>query len=89
LHRDNSYEWKNKKIAVIGNGSSGIQIVMAMQPEALKLVTYVRAPTWISTNFCTEKTESGRNFEYTEKQKEDFKNDPKAHFQLRKELEAS
>jgi len=48
---------------VIGNGSSGIQIVAAMQPKVSKLVTYVRSPTWISVNFCADKAKDGKNFE--------------------------
>lgn len=87
--RDNSYDWEGKKVAVIGNGSSGIQIVPAMQPKVSKLVTYVRNPTWISINFCADKTVDGKNFKYTEEEKRKFREDPHAHFKHRKELEAS
>jgi len=86
---DNSYDWEGKKVAVIGNGSSGIQIVPAMQPKVEKLVTYVRNPTWISVNFCADKTKDGRNFDYTEEDKKKFRENPKAHFEYRKELETS
>ncbi|KUJ07909.1 FAD/NAD(P)-binding domain-containing protein [Mollisia scopiformis] len=86
---DNSYNWDDKKIAVIGNGSSGLQIVSAMQPKVSKLVNYVRGPTWISINFCAAKAKDGKNFEYSEAEKKTFKEDPQALFLLRKELEAS
>ena len=36
---------KGKKVAVIGYGSSGIQLVTAIQPEVDHLVTFIRGPT--------------------------------------------
>ncbi|OAL38894.1 hypothetical protein AYO20_01645 [Fonsecaea nubica] len=86
---DKDYSWEGKKVAVIGNGSSGIQIVPAMQPKVSKLVTYIRNPSWISINFCADKTIDGRNFTYTEEQRKAFRENPESHFTLRKELEAS
>lgn len=76
-------------MAVIGNGSSGIQIVPAMQPKVSKLVTYIRNPSWISINFCADKTIDGKNFSYTEERRKEFRENPESHFTLRKELEAS
>ncbi|EXJ60491.1 hypothetical protein A1O7_04644 [Cladophialophora yegresii CBS 114405] len=86
---DNNYSWEGKKVAVIGNGSSGIQIVAAMQPKVEKLVTYIRNPTWISINFCADKTTDGKNFTYTEEQRKTFRENPQAHFEMRKDLESS
>jgi cation diffusion facilitator CzcD-associated flavoprotein CzcO len=44
-------EYKGKRVAVIGNGSSGIQIVPNLQPHVEVLDHYVRGPTWISFGF--------------------------------------
>ncbi|KAF9888834.1 hypothetical protein FE257_008203 [Aspergillus nanangensis] len=85
---DQSYDWSNKRVAVIGNGSSGIQCVAAMQPKVTQLVNFVRNPTWVSVNFCADKTLDGGNFAYTEKEKQQFAQDPDAHFAYRRELEA-
>lgn len=74
---------------MIGNGSSGIQIVTAMQPKAAKLATYIRSPTWITVNFCGELAKNGKNYNYTEEQKKTFREDAKAHFEHRKEIESS
>ncbi len=60
-----------------------------MQPKVGKLVNYVRNPTWISVNFCGDKAKDGRNFAYTEEEKQRFRDDPKALFTVRRELEAS
>ena len=89
LLRDNTYSWEGKKVAIIGNGSSGIQVVAAMQPKVSKLVTYIRNPTWISINFCADKTIDGKNFPYTDEQRNAFRENPEAHFALRKELEGA
>ncbi|KAJ6185558.1 hypothetical protein N7519_006859 [Penicillium mononematosum] len=86
---DNTYDWSNKRVAVIGNGSSGIQCVAAMQPKVAQLVNFVRTPTWVSVNFCAEKTRDGGNFSYTEEEKAHFAEDTKAHFRYRRELEGS
>ncbi|CAG8086286.1 unnamed protein product, partial [Penicillium nalgiovense] len=85
--KDNTYDWSNKRVAVIGNGSSGIQCVAAMQPKVAQLVNFVRNPTWISVNFCADKTQDGGNFSYTEEEKTHFAEDTKAHFRYRRELE--
>ncbi|KAL4811851.1 hypothetical protein BDW67DRAFT_189249 [Aspergillus spinulosporus] len=40
-------DYARKSDAVIGNGSSGIQIVPAIQPAVSELVHFVRSPTWV------------------------------------------
>ncbi|KAJ5197351.1 hypothetical protein N7449_007830 [Penicillium cf. viridicatum] len=82
---DNTYDWSDKRVAVIGNGSSGIQCVAAMQPKVAQLVNFVRNPTWVSVNFCAEKTQNGGNFRYTEEEKAHFAEDTEAHFKYRRE----
>jgi hypothetical protein len=74
-------------VAVLGNGSSGLQIVPAIQPQVGKLVNYVRQPTWVSINFLSDKTPEGVNFKYSEEQKKAWREDPTALFEYRKELE--
>ncbi|KAF4959661.1 hypothetical protein FSARC_10671 [Fusarium sarcochroum] len=86
---DNSYDWEGKKVAVIGNGASGIQIVASMQPKVEKLVNYMRQPTWISVNFLIEKAPDGANHAYSEDQKKQWREDPQALYEYRKDLEKS
>ncbi|KAK0733515.1 hypothetical protein B0T26DRAFT_631405 [Lasiosphaeria miniovina] len=40
------FEHSGKNIAVIGNGSTGVQVLPELQPEAKKLYHVVRTPTW-------------------------------------------
>lgn len=44
-------DWKNKKIAIVGTGSSGIQILASMQPEVERIYSWIRSPTWITAAF--------------------------------------
>ncbi|KAK7923108.1 dimethylaniline monooxygenase [Apiospora marii] len=41
------FDHAGKTVAVIGNGSSGVQLVPTIQPEVKKLYHCVRTPTWI------------------------------------------
>ncbi|KIW11199.1 hypothetical protein PV08_10499 [Exophiala spinifera] len=45
---DTSVSYKDKTVAVIGTGSSAIQIVPQIQPKAKRLLTFMRSATWIS-----------------------------------------
>lgn len=88
---DQTYDWSDKKIAVIGNGSSGIQVVPALQPKAARIVNYVRHPTWVSVNLCPDITKDGMgtNFEYSEEEKAKFRDDPQAFLEYRKRVDCS
>lgn len=44
---DDSVTTDGKHIAVIGTGSTGVQIVSALQPAAASITHYVRSPQWI------------------------------------------
>ncbi|KAF9776181.1 hypothetical protein IL306_005672, partial [Fusarium sp. DS 682] len=49
---DESFDARNKRIGVIGNGSSGIQIVPSLQRlEGTQLWCFARSPTWICPGF--------------------------------------
>ncbi|EAQ92674.1 hypothetical protein CHGG_00909 [Chaetomium globosum CBS 148.51] len=41
------FDHTGKTVAVIGNGSSGIQVLPALQPGAEKLYHILRTPTWV------------------------------------------
>lgn len=44
---DDSYDPRGKRIAVIGTGSSGVQITAALSAEAANLDVYQRTPAWV------------------------------------------
>ncbi|KAH8901734.1 cyclohexanone monooxygenase [Thozetella sp. PMI_491] len=47
-HWDDSVEYQGKRVAILGNGSSAIQIVPQVQKVAASLKCFIKGPTWIS-----------------------------------------
>lgn len=89
---DPSYDATGKKIAVIGAGSSGIQIVPTLQPKVKAMDHYVRGRTWIASTFgydLVRERNNGKdgNFEYTQEEIDTWKNDPEEYIKYRKALE--
>jgi cation diffusion facilitator CzcD-associated flavoprotein CzcO len=57
------YDFKNKRIGVIGGGSSSIQIVPSLQKvKGTQLTCFVRSRTWISNPFGDSKFLNNRTF---------------------------
>jgi cation diffusion facilitator CzcD-associated flavoprotein CzcO len=76
-----------KRVAVIGNGSSAIQIVPELAKVASKLTNIVRTPTWISAPFVEDLSKApGTNRKYTEEEKEEFRQNPEKLKEHRHEL---
>ena len=89
---DTTFSAKDKTVAVIGAGSSGIQIVPTLQPQVKHMDHYVRGRTWIAATFGNELVRSRNNgldgnFNYTQEEKEAWNKDPKSYIQYRKALE--
>lgn len=83
---------KGKSIAVIGAGSSGIQIVPALIDKVNAMDHYIRGKTWISNQhggneLAARTNDEGGNFRYTEDEKQAWRNEPASYVQYRKELE--
>ncbi|KAH7260389.1 hypothetical protein FSOLCH5_009272 [Fusarium solani] len=80
------FDPKGKKVAVIGNGASGIQVVANLQPVVSQLDHYARNKTWIAASWAGEE----RKLEpqpYTEEEKKKWAEDPDAYLAFRKDLE--
>lgn len=45
---DPKFDWTDKTVALIGAGSSGIQVLPHIQPKARRVVHFMRGKTWIS-----------------------------------------
>jgi cation diffusion facilitator CzcD-associated flavoprotein CzcO len=74
----NSINLTGLRVGVIGNGSSGIQIVPEVAKVATRCVNFVREGTWISAPFAEELSGApGTNRKYTQEEKDDFRRDPK------------
>ncbi|MFE5286804.1 flavin-containing monooxygenase [Nocardia sp. NPDC056611] len=44
---DDTVETDGKRIAVLGTGSTGVQVVSALQPKAASITHFVRSPQWV------------------------------------------
>lgn len=47
-------DYSDKSVAVIGVGSSAIQVVPALQPKTKQVDNYVRGKTWVATPFASK-----------------------------------
>ena len=60
---EEGYDLAGKRVAVIGAGSSGVQIVANIQKKVDKLYHWVRSPIWITAGFAqTWAGKDGANF---------------------------
>jgi cation diffusion facilitator CzcD-associated flavoprotein CzcO len=60
---EEGYDLTDKRVAVIGAGSSGVQIVAAIQKRVKKLYHWVKSPIWITAGFAQRWAgENGSNF---------------------------
>ncbi|CAG7921120.1 unnamed protein product [Penicillium olsonii] len=84
---DTSIDWSGKTVALIGNGSSAIQILPKIQPAAKSITNFIRSPTWVAANFAAEFTKDGKNFSYSEEEKKKFRESPEELLKMRKTIE--
>lgn len=92
-------DFKDKTAAVIGTGSTSVQIVPQLQQICDKVQVYMRSPTWISPPFGASalasdlqkgaETDPGhRQYKFTEEDKKKFRENPEYHLHFRKRIEA-
>ncbi len=85
---DASYDLEGKTVAVIGGGSSGVQVIPNIQPKVRKLTAFLRSPVWITTGFGAKHAgPGGTNFKYSEEQLKQFNEDPAAYDKYCREIE--
>jgi cation diffusion facilitator CzcD-associated flavoprotein CzcO len=85
-----SYDFQNKKIGVIGAGSSAIQIVPSLQKlPGTQLSCFVRSQTWISPPFGQQLWGklNLKSYSIPEEMRIRFQNDPKALLDFRLAVE--
>ncbi|KAJ9643321.1 hypothetical protein H2204_002217 [Knufia peltigerae] len=78
---DHSVQMKGKHVGLIGNGSSGIQILPSIQPLVGHLTTFIREPTWVSP------VQGLEQHVYNSKELQEFADVPGALLSLRKQNE--
>ncbi|KAI3399789.1 hypothetical protein diail_5585 [Diaporthe ilicicola] len=81
------FDYDGKKIGIVGNGSSAIQILPRLAPGAAHLINFIRHPTWITPGLGSAAIDGAVNYTYTEAEKREFANNPEALKQYRKRLQ--
>ncbi|KAF2714425.1 FAD/NAD(P)-binding domain-containing protein [Pleomassaria siparia CBS 279.74] len=85
---EQGYDLSGKRVAVLGAGSSGVQIVAAIQPKVDKLYHWIRSPIWITAGFAqTWAGKNGANFRYSQEQLDFLEQNPKKYLEYRKQIE--
>ena len=85
---DEGYPLEGKKVAVLGAGSSGVQIVANSINKVDKLYHWIRSPIWITAGFAqTWAGKDGANFAYTPEQLKYLEKNPKKYLEYRKQIE--
>ncbi|KAH8893783.1 FAD/NAD(P)-binding domain-containing protein [Thozetella sp. PMI_491] len=89
---DEEYDFHGKKVGVIGNGSSAIQIIPSLQKlEGVSLSCFMRSPTWIANAFgdvaMAQLGFDPNKPEFSEEQREFFAKNPEEYYKFRKVFE--
>lgn len=85
---DTSTDLSGKKVAVIGIGSSGVQVIPKIVDQVEHLYCWIRSSTWMTAGFAQKYAgPNGANFKYTDEQKAEFASNPKAYLEYCKNLE--
>ncbi|KIW63896.1 hypothetical protein PV04_08864 [Phialophora macrospora] len=97
-HWDTSIDWQGKKVAVLGTGSSSIQMVPHLAKGSKSLTIFARNMTYIAPQISTDTQKidpngqlpaaAGKHY-YIDAEKEKFRTDPAFHLQYRKRLESA
>ncbi|KAF5549821.1 sterigmatocystin biosynthesis monooxygenase stcW [Fusarium mexicanum] len=89
---DANVDLKGKSVAVIGNGSSGLQIVPAILPDVKHMDHYIRGKSWIVGLFGDPETrqrikEAGGNFQYSPDEIRNWETDRESYLKYRRSIE--
>ena len=78
-----------RTVSIIGNGSSGIQILPAILDRVEKVYVHIRSPTWITSRIGEKFAgPKGVNIVFGEDQKDIWAKYPEEYLQFRKDMEA-
>lgn len=86
---DEGLSLKGQTVALIGNGSTGVQILPAILNDVEKVYVFIRSPTWVTASFAQKFAgPNGENVFFSEEQKKRWEVHPEEYLAYRKEVEA-
>ncbi|RDW86102.1 flavin-containing monooxygenase [Aspergillus mulundensis] len=83
---DDTVDLAGKRIAIIGAGTSAVQLLPEVQKVAEHVDIYIRTPSWISPPVPLPPSIS-KGHVYSEAEKQDFREDKEGYLAMRKGLE--
>ncbi|KAF2189456.1 hypothetical protein K469DRAFT_736803 [Zopfia rhizophila CBS 207.26] len=81
------YDYSGKKIAIVGNGGSVIQIMPELAMNAKHVTKFIRNPTWITPGSSSVVIDGKVNKMYLEEEKRRFREEPEELKRHRKEIQ--
>ncbi|PNS14265.1 Thiol-specific monooxygenase [Sphaceloma murrayae] len=84
---DHEFGFEGKRVGVIGNGSSAIQIVPQLVDKVEKLTNFVRHPTYITPGLGSGIIGGKVQYVYSEEEKRRFREDPEELKNHRKKIQ--
>ncbi|KIX09207.1 uncharacterized protein Z518_00286 [Rhinocladiella mackenziei CBS 650.93] len=86
---DETLDVRNKKVLVIGAGSSSVQVVPTIVDEVDQLYVVARSPIWVTAGFApTYAGPNGENFHYSKETQQKFRDDPEFYLSYCKAIES-
>ncbi|EME42128.1 hypothetical protein DOTSEDRAFT_89605 [Dothistroma septosporum NZE10] len=86
---DTNADLRGERVAVIGGGSSAVQIVPNIQPIVSTLKCFIRSTSWVTAGFGQKFAgENGANFKYTDRQQDILRSDAVKYLTYRKYIES-
>ena len=89
---DTNFDPTEKKVAIIGNGASGQQLLPNIVSKTAHIDHYIRSKTWVTPTFRGDMiqatAEKPGGSAYTEAQKREWEDNPASYLAFRKNLEA-
>ncbi|CAI6334554.1 unnamed protein product [Periconia digitata] len=78
---DENVDLEGRHVGLIGNGSSGIQVLPTIQPYVKKCTTFIREPTWVSP------VQGLEQHVFTDQERLEFATNPDALTKYRRDIE--
>ncbi|KIW45757.1 uncharacterized protein PV06_04115 [Exophiala oligosperma] len=86
---DDLVDLKNKRVLIIGAGSSSVQVVPAIIEQVDQLYVVARSPIWVTAGFApTYAGKDGENFHYSKETQQKFREDPQFYLAYCKAIES-
>ncbi|KAK4555055.1 hypothetical protein LTR86_007821 [Recurvomyces mirabilis] len=83
-----AFDWTGKRIGVVGNGSSAIQILPQVVEKAAQVTNFIRSPTYITPGLGSSIIGGQTQYHYSEEEKASFRQDPAGLNKYRKKIQA-